>query len=697
MNGRPGYPISSTYWLSGIFAVAATFDAGQKIRRREQWETAIAEKKRELHQNSTAEDPAEHEAKVENLQETKTTYVPSCVEANEGLQLEGEIQDSRRQSHLDQFGGIPERSKRRVLRYVNCDLERSQASNVSGQAENEDAINRDRHTVDDPAFRTMFLEELKSPQHHAALVNPATTLLDQTADREQMPMTAGGSLKYHLLAPESIYLTRAHNPRERMSPKKEEIRDLATGLLQLTILRQLQHVMDLLDMSSLPDDLQQLLKTDPRSLTTENRNMYRALKRAWKAPADLEGYGRGPSLVNLGHRQSRNGFVQDATAMNQQLYSNFLEGRKELQENSLVSGWRNPEDDVPTVLKMLVRTVHILNTSPTPPDLRTYNILIAGFSDHNLKTLTHQTITTLKRCNLRPNETTVATILQHYLKYGDQVRFDRWVELLNGSHGGLALAPYTSIDKAPHKELLKVKPSAKEKIIQLQLLNPKVLAAMVAGTLHYHGIEAALEECSARDEQEMCMSMDAFGPLLRDCADRGDTKLATKLWSRVCDLELKAKHSERMVEARRPEPLPKHVFAAMLDLYTAAKDEKRYADIAEHARSVWPGEMDSILSITRLLPRKSFEEAQDTPNALAQLSAVAEEMTSVEEDITPWVDDVPTASRLEEEEEPKEEPQAAYARKRRLPMRVRWQDIGRPQEILLFHTGQHQQDQHMRL
>ena len=50
----PRYLTSSTLWYSGIFATAATFDAGMKQRRREKWDQAIAEVKQELAQPADA-------------------------------------------------------------------------------------------------------------------------------------------------------------------------------------------------------------------------------------------------------------------------------------------------------------------------------------------------------------------------------------------------------------------------------------------------------------------------------------------------------------------------------------------------------------------------------------------------------------------------------------------------------------------
>ncbi|KAK5688497.1 hypothetical protein LTS10_000475 [Elasticomyces elasticus] len=50
----PRYLTSSTLFYSGIFAAAATWDAGSKIQRREQWDKAIADVKQELGQAAEA-------------------------------------------------------------------------------------------------------------------------------------------------------------------------------------------------------------------------------------------------------------------------------------------------------------------------------------------------------------------------------------------------------------------------------------------------------------------------------------------------------------------------------------------------------------------------------------------------------------------------------------------------------------------
>ena len=75
----PKYLTSSTLWYSGIFAAAATFDAGVKNKRREQWDRAIAEVKQDLGKQAVTENEelkdVRHEA-FDDVEEAKLQYKP---------------------------------------------------------------------------------------------------------------------------------------------------------------------------------------------------------------------------------------------------------------------------------------------------------------------------------------------------------------------------------------------------------------------------------------------------------------------------------------------------------------------------------------------------------------------------------------------------------------------------------------------
>lgn len=75
----PRYFTSSTLWYSGIFAVAATLDAGVKIERREQWDKAIAGVKQELSEvpTSTSKQLSDAPEEVEEgVEESATNFIP---------------------------------------------------------------------------------------------------------------------------------------------------------------------------------------------------------------------------------------------------------------------------------------------------------------------------------------------------------------------------------------------------------------------------------------------------------------------------------------------------------------------------------------------------------------------------------------------------------------------------------------------
>lgn len=75
----PKYLTSSTLWYSGIFAAAATFDAGAKNRRREQWDRAIAEVKQDLGQPAKVREEellGLHEEAQKGLAEARVQFTP---------------------------------------------------------------------------------------------------------------------------------------------------------------------------------------------------------------------------------------------------------------------------------------------------------------------------------------------------------------------------------------------------------------------------------------------------------------------------------------------------------------------------------------------------------------------------------------------------------------------------------------------
>ncbi|QIW99192.1 hypothetical protein AMS68_004710 [Peltaster fructicola] len=634
VNARPRFTTSSTYWLSGIFAAAATFDAGQKIRRRDKWDEAIAEKKRELSYSIAAEE----------------IVVPE--QASEVLAI-GDAQHVIRNEPI-------------VCNFASHGLEDAHMHHASPGHRTPTKTKR--------SHKAQLLDELRNPQHYADLVDPSATLLEQVLEEQPRSIHTGSTLKQHRLAPESVYLSKRLKSHDRSSwtPKKAEIVNLSTNLLQMTILLHLYDTKYLVDYEDMPTTIQDLLKLPQKQLLNENRNLLQDLKRAWKALPDLRDYQRREPTITLARYASQDtspSWFKPPSHLSQELRNNFAATRKEIQENLMIDAQSARHENVTAVIRLLASTFHSLNTSRTSPDLMTYNIMIAGFSDNNLKTLTGHTIAALRRCQLRPNETTVATVLQHYLKYGDADRFNRWIDLFNGENGGLSLSRHQEIRESQLSSQLRVKDGFAHKIVQLQQVSSKVLSAMIAGTLHFRGLDAALEQCDLSGSRDSPLNMHTFGPLLRDCAARRDMDNGKRFWAGVCELKARA----RIVASRgqRPEPIPRHVFAAMLNLCQRMEDRELYAQIADQAQDAWPGELQTIMRINKTCQQASTNNGleqhvvESGPPSVVVMHERHHELQ--EESSQP-----PSGNHDAQDEE--EQTQYAYAAKRPPEASVRWND-----------------------
>lgn len=174
----PKYLTSSTLWYSGIFAAAATFDAGIKIQRREKWDQAIAQVREEL---------GREERVGFDIEEDAAESVSREVVAE---QESGDAQ-------LDQedFFAMPD------IRLV-----------PGGKAEELDPDD-DVFSVVEPTFR-----------------------------EPHWPTNTGTRLVKHNLAPESIYATkarRAMGENRHWTRKKVEIIALCVEKMQIKIMRDL--------------------------------------------------------------------------------------------------------------------------------------------------------------------------------------------------------------------------------------------------------------------------------------------------------------------------------------------------------------------------------------------------------------------------------------------------------------------------
>jgi hypothetical protein len=479
---KPKYLTSSTLWYSGIFAAAATLDAGSKVRRREKWDRAIAEVKEELGKEHRAGLAAEH------------------------------------------------------------DTGRETAGNEESVLYGSDVL--------DEAF-----EEL-----------------EPTFKEPRWPANTGPRLQKRNLAPESIFAYRGRREKCEMrawTRKKLETISLSVDMLQIRIMIALinderRHGAAL----AVPGDYAQHLLRTTDDLHAHKTTLKYDLGRVREANGTLDGYERTSPHLPL------NVFSQ--VEMNEDGF-HMVQTPRELNV-SLQSLLKQHQCQRISTSTLLARICYNLSASHLPPNLDTYNTLLLGLSAAEQPHIVTQVIRSLKQCNLRPNETSLAAMLNHYTATDDAASFVHLIETMRGKHFGLSLArPDIRITAVSNGRLI---PRADDptKIIQLPYPTPKVFAALISGVTKFGGFDTALGVCKNMSDEGWGLCMSGLAPLLQDCADRQDWEAGISVWEQVQQLRAKSKR-ESAKQDRVPERVPMRVYAAMLRLCLGKGEKELYEEV----------------------------------------------------------------------------------------------------------------------
>jgi len=483
---KPKYLTSSTLWYSGIFAAAATLDAGAKLRRREKWDRAIAEVKQELGREEKIGLTEGHGTAIEAAQDDETVlYSPDVL---------------------------------------------------------------------DEAF-----EELEP------------TFRDQ-----RWPANTGPPLLAHNLAPESIYAKRRRREKvetRRWTRKKLETISLSVDLLQLRMMIALING-GLSDEAAIavPEDYAANLLRKKDALHAHKQTLKHDLGRVRLANEDLDDYERTSSHLPL------NAF--STTEADESGY-HIVQTPRELNIalQSLLKQHKRQKISTPT---LLARICYNLSASPLPPNLDTYNTLLLGLSAAEQPHIVTCVIRSMKQCNLRPNETSIAAILNHYTATDDAASFVHFVETMRGKHLGLALArPDVRITAVSNGRLVP-KEGDPTKIIQLPYPTPKVFAALISGVTKFGGFDTALGVCKNMGEEGWGLCMSGLAPLLQDCVDRRDWEAGLSVWDQVQQLKARSKR-QNSIQDRGHERVPMRVYAAMLRLCLGKGEKKLYEEVWDEA------------------------------------------------------------------------------------------------------------------
>lgn len=478
-----------------------------------------------------------------------------------------------------------------------------------GKEEEEEAGMAGEEKVD-----MALVEEEKSVLYSPGILDEVFEQLEPTFKQPRWPSNTGPPLVPRNLAPESIYAysgRRAKRETRAWTPKKIETISLSVELLQLRIMIALiNRGLSGEAARAVPEEYGAHLLRSRGSLHAQKSTIKHDFGRVREAPSTLEGYERtsGHSPLNsFSSMEAGEKGYRTPRDLNLSLQSLFKEHKRQ--------GISTPT--------LLARICYNLSVSPLPPNLDTYNTLLLGLSAADQPDIMTIIIRSLHQCNLRPNETSIAAILNHYTATDDPTSFVHFVQKMRGKHAGLALArPGIRITEVCDGRLVPHEDDP-TKIIQLPYPTPKVFAALISGVTKFGGFDTALDVCKNMGEEGWGLCMSGLDPLLQDCADREDWEAGLSVWEQVQQLEAKSQRTSSNRE-RGPERIPLQVYASMLRLCLGRGEKQRYDDIWQHATRIHKHSAWTLANLVKAQIASANERAADVTGSEAVVDAASQ-------------------------------------------------------------------------
>lgn len=342
----------------------------------------------------------------------------------------------------------------------------------------------------------------------------------------QWPANTGHRVKPYNLPPQSLWapdMVRLAAMRRRHTWKKLTMQELCTAVLIHSLLRRVN------------------VPSQPRiGLSPQIERVTRFDKtEAWKARKDILA-----NIVRL-HLISVDATVDEA--MQAQIYPNqpaipryhqdadgdFYEVTQQLNnglKELLRHDSRDRKNDEEAAIT-LAKICHNLFVSSAPPDVQTFNILIAGFKRWRHPEMVDDTILAFHASKIRPNEITLRYILGHYISEKRPDGFSRFVAWMRGVSDALMLAdPEVTVNEASQGRLIRIN---EHKVYQKVHPTPMVFGALIGGVMKFGGFDRALEVYYEMKADGWGLDMAGLTRMLGDCIRRADWQGGVYVWEEI--------------------------------------------------------------------------------------------------------------------------------------------------------------------
>ncbi|KAF3005650.1 hypothetical protein E8E13_003679 [Curvularia kusanoi] len=344
--------------------------------------------------------------------------------------------------------------------------------------------------------------------------------------RLQWPANTGSRVKPYNLPPQSLWApdtARLAAMRRRHTWKKLAMQELCTAVLIHSLLQRIEIPRH--SLQGLSPQIARVAAFSNGQASRARKDILATVVRLHLVPVDAavderaqaQIYPDQPAIPRY-HQDSDGDFYETTQRLNS--------GLRELLRHET----RDRKDDAEAAIA-LAKICHNLLVSSAPPDVQTFNILLAGFKRWRRPEMVDDVILAFHGSKIRPNEITLRSILGHYISERRPDGFSRFVAWMRGVSDALMLAdPSVAINEASQGRLVRI---SEQKVYQKVYPTPMVFGALIGGVLKFGGLERALDIYYEMKADGWGLDMAGLTRLLGDCIRRGDWQCGVYIWAEI--------------------------------------------------------------------------------------------------------------------------------------------------------------------
>lgn len=185
---------------------------------------------------------------------------------------------------------------------------------------------------------------------------------------------------------------------------------------------------------------------------------------------------------------------------------------------------------------MLSEICYGLLISPTPPTIKTYNLLLIRFCQLQHESLVQVVWESMCESHVRPNETTYSTLLCFFTAMNNEVEFRKLVRRMKGYDGGVALAKQDVwIQSIAAQRVRRVRYAGhhSDLIVEKARMNQEVYKSLIIGALKFMGEQSAMHYYKNMISEGWKATSEILNAILEDCCNRVDWEGACSVWQQI--------------------------------------------------------------------------------------------------------------------------------------------------------------------